>query len=158
MEKKQSKADLLALRGGLRGRFRRVFDGMENALRSLLDQLEHPWRPADAPAWRSFAGYADAAARARRLGIRASDAATAAMLHSTCVPRPIDLLSQLGEICDILREEAARYDLPFTIELQTAGQSVLPTVGGCGPSERSDDKPDLQHALRRRGSLHYAVL
>ena len=28
-----------------------------------------------------------------------------------------------------LREEAARYDLPFTIELQTAGQSVLPTVG-----------------------------
>ena len=40
-----------------------------------------------------------------------------------------DLLSQLDEICDILREEAARYDLPFTIELQTAGQSVLPTVG-----------------------------
>ena len=51
------------------------------------------------------------------------------MLHSTCVPRPIDLLSQMDEICDILREEAARYDLPFTIELQTAGQSVLPTVG-----------------------------
>ena len=66
---------------------------------------------------------------ARRLGDQASDAATAAVLHSTCVPRPIDLLSQLDEICDILREEAARYDLPFTIELQTAGQSVLPTVG-----------------------------
>lgn len=42
MEEKQSKADLLALRGGLRGRFRRVFDGMENAFEVLLDQLEHP--------------------------------------------------------------------------------------------------------------------
>ena len=47
MEKKQSKADLLALRGGLRGRFRRVFDGMENAFEVLLDQLEHPLSPAD---------------------------------------------------------------------------------------------------------------
>ena len=35
MEEKQSKADLLALRGGLRGRFRRVFDGMENAFEVL---------------------------------------------------------------------------------------------------------------------------
>ena len=47
MEEKQSKADLLALRGGLRGRFRRVFDGMENAFEVLLDQLEHPLSPAD---------------------------------------------------------------------------------------------------------------
>ena len=39
MEEKQSKADLLALRGGLRGRFRRVFDGMENAFEVLLDDL-----------------------------------------------------------------------------------------------------------------------
>ena len=42
MEEKQSKADLLALRGGLRGRFRRVFDGMENALRSCLTSLNTP--------------------------------------------------------------------------------------------------------------------
>ena len=130
MEKKQSKADLLALRGGLRGRFRRVFDGMENAFEVLLDQLEHPLSPADRAGMAQLVrDMQTQLLGARRLGDQASDAATAAVLHSTCVPRPIDLLSQLGEICDILREEAARYDLPFTIELQTAGQSVLPTVG-----------------------------
>lgn len=130
MEEKQSKADLLALRGGLRGRFRRVFDGMENAFEVLLDQLEHPLSPADRAGMAQLVrDMQTQLLGARRLGDQASDAATAAVLHSTCVPRPIDLLSQLGEICDILREEAARYDLPFTIELQTAGQSVLPTVG-----------------------------
>mgnify|MGYP004622096723 FL=1 len=130
MEKKQSKADLLALRGGLRGRFRRVFDGMENAFEVLLDQLEHPLSPADRAGMAQLVrDMQTQLLGARRLGDQASDAATAAVLHSTCVPRPIDLLSQLDEICDILREEAARYDLPFTIELQTAGQSVLPTVG-----------------------------
>ena len=130
MEEKQSKADLLALRGGLRGRFRRVFDGMENAFEVLLDQLEHPLSPADRAGMAQLVqDMQTQLLGARRLGDQASDAATAAVLHSTCVPRPIDLLSQLDEICDILREEAARYDLPFTIELQTAGQSVLPTVG-----------------------------
>lgn len=130
MEEKQSKADLLALRGGLRGRFRRVFDGMENAFEVLLDQLEHPLSPADRAGMAQLVqDMQTQLLGARRLGDQASDAATAAVLHSTCVPRPIDLLSQLDEICDILREEAARYDLPFTIELQTAGQNVLPTVG-----------------------------
>ena len=65
----------------------------------------------------------------RRLGDQASDAATAALLHGTCEPRPIDLLGQLREICEILREEAAQYALPFTIELQAAGLDVLPTLG-----------------------------
>ena len=41
MEKKQSKADLLALRGGLRGRFRRVFDGMENAFVVLTGDVHN---------------------------------------------------------------------------------------------------------------------
>ena len=59
------------------------------------------------------------------LGDQASDAATAALLHGTCEPRPIDLLGQLREICEILREEAAQYALPFTIELQAAGLDVL---------------------------------
>ena len=103
---------------------------MENAFEVLLDQLEHPLSPADRAGMAQLVqDMQTQLLGARRLGDQASDAATAAVLHSTCVPRPIDLLSQLGEICDILREEAARYDLPFTIELQTAGQSVLPTVG-----------------------------
>ena len=104
MEEKQSKADLLALRGGLRGRFRRVFDGMENAFEVLLDQLEHPLSPADRAGMAQLVrDMQTQLLGARRLGDRASDAATAAVLLSTCVPRPIDLLIQLGEICYILR-------------------------------------------------------
>jgi len=93
MEEKQSKADLLALRGGLRGRFRRVFDGMENAFEVLLDQLEHPLSPADRAGMAQLVqDMQTQLLGARRLGDQASDAATAAVLHSTCVPRPIDLL------------------------------------------------------------------
>ena len=65
----------------------------------------------------------------RRLGDQASDAATAALLHGTCVPQPIDLLGQLREFCSILQEEAAQYALPFTVTLQADGLDVLPTTG-----------------------------
>lgn len=64
-----------------------------------------------------------------RLGDQASDAATAALLHGTCVPQPIDLLGQLREFCSILQEEAAQYALPFTVTLQADGLDVLPTTG-----------------------------
>ena len=56
-------------------------------------------------------------------------AATAALLHGTCVPQPIDLLGQLREFCSILQEEAAQYALPFTVTLQADGLDVLPTTG-----------------------------
>ena len=80
MEKKQSKADLLALRGGLRGRFRRVFDGMENAFEVLLDQLEHPLSPADRAGMAQLVrDMQTQLLGARRLGDQASDAATAAV-------------------------------------------------------------------------------
>ena len=65
----------------------------------------------------------------RRLGDQASDAATAALLHGTCVPQPIDLLGQLREFCSILQEEAAQYALPFTVTLQADGLDVLTTTG-----------------------------
>ena len=65
----------------------------------------------------------------RRLGDQASDAATAALLHGTCVPQPIDLLGQLRDFCGILQEEAAQYALPFTVTLQADGLDVLPTAG-----------------------------
>lgn len=65
----------------------------------------------------------------RRLGDQASDAATAALLHGTCVPQPIDLLGQLREFCSILQEEAAQYALPFTVTVQADGLDVLPTTG-----------------------------
>ena len=75
MEEKQSKADLLALRGGLRGRFRRVFDGMENAFEVLLDQLEHPLSPADRAGMAQLVqDMQTQLLGARRLGDQASDA------------------------------------------------------------------------------------
>ena len=50
----------------------------------------------------------------RRLGDQASDAATAALLHGTCVPQPIDLLGQLREFCSICRRRprSTRCPLP----------------------------------------------
>ena len=130
MGKEQDNAALLALRGGLRGRFRRSFDSMENAFEVLQDRLDHTLDPAGraelAPIMQEMQAQLLCL---RRLGDQTSDAATAALLHGVCEPRPIDLLSQLREICEILQEEAAQYSLPFTIELQAGGLDVLPTAG-----------------------------
>ena len=130
MGKEADSAALLALRGGLRGRFRRSFDSMENAFEVLQDRLEHTTTPAERselmPLLCELQGQLLCL---RRLGDQASDAATAALLHGTCTPHPIDLLGQLREICDVLREEAAQYDLPFTITVQADGLDVLPAAG-----------------------------
>ena len=130
MVHQEENAALLALRGGLRGRFRRSFDCMENAFEVLQDRLDHTATPAERAELTPLLEELQAQLLClRRLGDQASDAATAALLHGTCEPRPIDLLGQLREICEILREEAAQYALPFTIELQAAGLDVLPTLG-----------------------------
>ena len=129
MDREHDNAALLALRGGLRGRFRRSFDGMENAFEVLQDHLDHTLTPSQRGELTPVLQELQAQLLClRRLGDQASDAATAALLHGTCMPRPIDLQGQLREICAIVREEAARYDLPFEIELQTDG-AILPTVG-----------------------------
>ena len=130
MVHQEENAALLALRGGLRGRFRRSFDCMENAFEVLQDRLDHTATPAERAELTPLLEELQTQLLClRRLGDQASDAATAALLHGTCEPRPIDLLGQLREICEILREEAAQYALPFTIELQAAGLDVLPTLG-----------------------------
>ena len=40
MDRRNEDTALLALRGGLRGRFRRSFDSMENAFEVLQDRLQ----------------------------------------------------------------------------------------------------------------------
>ena len=46
MYKEDDDTALLALRGGLRGRFRRSLDSMENAFEALQDSLERTTSPA----------------------------------------------------------------------------------------------------------------
>ncbi len=130
MGKREEDTALSALRGGLRGRFRRSFDGMENAFEVLQDRLEHTVDPAErAELTPVLQDLQEQLLCLRRLGDQAADAATAALLHTTCVPCPMDLAGQLREFCAILEEEAARYGLPFAVELRTDGADVLPTKG-----------------------------
>ena len=130
MYKEDDDTALLALRGGLRGRFRRSLDSMENAFEALQDSLERTTSPAQrAELQPIFDELCTQLLSLRRLGDQTSDAATAALLRGSCTPRPMDLVSQLREICDILQEEAARCGLPFTVELCCAGVEFLPTMG-----------------------------
>lgn len=130
MYKEDDDTALLALRGGLRGRFRRSLDSLENAFEALQDSLERTTSPAQrAELQPIFDELCTQLLSLRRLGDQTSDAATAALLRGSCTPRPMDLVSQLREICDILQEEAARCGLPFTVELCCAGVEFLPTMG-----------------------------
>lgn len=130
MDRRNDDTSLLALRGGLRGRFRRSFDSMENAFEVLQDRLQHTVNPAERAELQPLLEELQMQLVClRRLGDQASDAATAALLHGTCVPQPIDLLGQLRDFCSILQEEAAQYALPFTVTLQADGLDVLPTAG-----------------------------
>ena len=96
MDRRNEDTALLALRGGLRGRFRRSFDSMENAFEVLQDRLQHAVNPAErAELMPLLEELQTQLICLRRLGNQASDAATAALLHGTCVPQPIDLLGQL---------------------------------------------------------------
>lgn len=130
MDRRDEDTALLALRGGLRGRFRRLFDSMENAFEVLQDRLQHTVNPAERAELMPLLDELQTQLIClRRLGDQASDAATAALLHGTCVPQPIDLLGQLRDFCSILQEEAAQYALPFTVTLRADGLDVLPTAG-----------------------------
>lgn len=156
MDRRNEDTALLALRGGLRGRFRRSFDSMENAFEVLQDRLQHAVNPTErAELMPLLEELQTQLICLRRLGDQASDAATAALLHGTCVPQPIDLLGQLREFCSILQEEAAQYALPFTVTLQADG---LDHDGGCLAAQRSADEPCLQHTGRGPCGAHYAAL
>ena len=95
MDRRNEDTALVALRGGLRGRFRRSFDSMENAFEVLQDRLRHAVNPAErAELMPLLEELQTQLICLRRLGDQASDAATAALLQGTCVPQPIALLAQ----------------------------------------------------------------
>ena len=82
MDRRNEDTALLALRGGLRGRFRRSFDSMENAFEVLQDRLQHAVNPAErAELMPLLEELQTQLICLRRLGDQASDAATAALLH-----------------------------------------------------------------------------
>ena len=84
MDRRNEDTALLALRGGLRGRFRRSFDSMENAFEVLQDRLQHAVNPAErAELMPLLEELQTQLICLRRLGDQASDAATAALLHGT---------------------------------------------------------------------------
>ena len=154
MDRRNEDTALLALRGGLRGRFRRSFDSMENAFEVLQDRLQHAVNPAErAELMPLLEELQTQLICLRRLGDQASDAATAALLHGTCVPQPIDLLGQLREFCSILQEEAAQYALPFTVTLQADGQALLQgqRPGSAARCRRPADRGAMERTPAPRG-------
>lgn len=130
MDRRNEDTALLALRGGLRGRFRRSFDSMENAFEVLQDRLQHAVNPgrarrADAAA-RGIADAADLPAAAGGPGVGCRHGGAAARHLCAAAHRPA---GAAREFCSILQEEAAQYALPFTVTLQADGLDVLPTTG-----------------------------
>lgn len=121
----------LALRGGLRGRFQSTFHLLENALEVLDDQVAHSVTPQTYDTLRPLLGQISQQLTVlQRLGEHAADAAIAPVLHRVCEPRPLDLLVQLQEICDLFNEIAAREDFRATAELHNPqGLPVLLTMG-----------------------------
>ena len=115
MDRRNEDTALLALRGGLRGRFRRSFDSMENAFEVLQDRLQHAVNPTErAELMPLLEELQTQLICLRRLGDQASDAATAALLHGTCVPQPIDLLGSCGNFAVFCRRRprSTRCPLP----------------------------------------------
>ena len=115
MDRRNEDTALLALRGGLRGRFRRSFDSMENAFEVLQDRLRHTVNPAErAELMPLLEELQTQLICLRRLGDQASDAATAALLHGTCVPSPSTCWGSCGNFAVFCRRRprSTRCPLP----------------------------------------------
>ena len=107
MDRRNEDTALLALRGGLRGRFRRSFDSMENAFEVLQDRLQHAVNPAErAELMPLLEELQTQLICLRRLGDQASDAATAALLHGGLRPQVLvlDALLTKPSVTQVLQE------------------------------------------------------
>lgn len=95
----------LALRGGLRGRFRQSFQLLENAFEVLDDRMAHCVTPAEYETIRPLLRQiAEQMVQLQRLGEHAADAAVAPVLQQVCAPRPMELLGQLRELAELFNE------------------------------------------------------
>lgn len=121
----------LALRGGLRGRFRNSFHLLQNAFEVLDDRMQRVVTPAEYGELKELLRQIDGQlALLRRLGEHAADAADASLLHRVCEPRPMELLGQLREITAVCRESLAQEGLDATLELCAAPElQMLATTG-----------------------------
>ena len=122
---------IMALRGGLQGRFRNSFHLLEAAFEVLDDQMLHSVTPAQYDALRPmFAQINAQLALLRRLGEHAADAAIAPVLQQVCAPQPMELLSQLREIGQIVNEIAAQAHAQATVRVEAGeGVQALLTMG-----------------------------
>lgn len=121
----------MALRGGVRGRFRRSFHLLENAFEVLDDQMAHCVTPAEYETLRPLlAQISEQLAALQRLGEHAADAAVAPVLHQACAPRPMELLGQLRELSTLLNEILLQEQVQAAVKMQAAeGLQVLLTMG-----------------------------
>ena len=122
---------MMALRGGLQGRFRNSFHLLNAALEVLDDQMLHSATPAQYDALRPiFAQISAQLSLLRRLGEHAADAAVAPVLRQICTPQPMELLSQLDEVTQITNEILAQAKVEAAVRLEAdAGMQALLTMG-----------------------------
>ncbi|WP_295338675.1 HAMP domain-containing sensor histidine kinase [uncultured Subdoligranulum sp.] len=121
----------MALRGGVRGRFRHSFHLLENALEVLDDQMAHCVTPTEYETLRPLlAQITEQLAALQRLGEHAADAAIAPVLHQACAPRPMELLGQLRELSSLLNEILLQEQVRAAVQMRVAeGTQVLLTMG-----------------------------
>lgn len=121
----------MALRGGVRGRFRHSFHLLENAFEVLDDQMVHCVTPAEYETLRPLlAQISEQLVTLQRLGEHAADAAIAPVLHQACTPRPMELLGQLRELSTLLNEILLQEQVRAAVQMRVAeGTQVLLTMG-----------------------------
>lgn len=122
---------VMALRGGLRGRFRNSFHLLENAFEVLDDQMVHSVTPTEYDTLRPLLQeIREQLLTLQRLGEHAADAAIAPVLRQTCSPRPMELLGRLRELAELLNEILLQESVDATVRVETDnGLSALLTMG-----------------------------
>lgn len=125
------KEQMLALRGGLRGRFQNSFHLLENAFEVLEDQMEHCVTPTEYEELRPLLRQiSERLLLLRRLGEHAADAAIAPVLQQVCMPHPIELLGQLREMAALFNEIAAQEQVQANATVEAKdGLPMLLTMG-----------------------------
>lgn len=121
----------MVLQGGLRGRFQNSFHLLENAFEVLNDQMLHCVTPQQYETLQPLlAQIGEQLLLLRRLGEHAADAAVAPVLRQVCVPRPMELLGQLREWCNLFNEIALQEQVSAVAQLETPDDmQVLLTMG-----------------------------
>lgn len=121
----------MALRGGLRGRFRQSFHLLENAFEVLDDQMSHCVTPVEYETLRPLLQQiTEQLLRLQRLGEHAADAAVAPVLHQVCAPRPMELLGQLRELAGLCNEILLQEAVDASVAVEAPeNMQILLTVG-----------------------------